>query len=64
MRAGDLLGALTGSAGLPADAVGRIDVFTTRTYVAIRRSAAAQALSGLRAGTIKGRSFRIRELVE
>jgi len=62
LRPGDLLGALTGSAGLSAEVVGKIDVFATRTYVAIARSARAQALSGLRAGKIKGRSFRVREL--
>ena len=62
LRAGDLLGALTGSAGLPAVSVGKIDVFATRTYVAIARAALAQARNGLRAGKIKGRNFRVREL--
>ena len=59
MRPGDILGALTGDAGLPADAVGKIDVFPTRSYVAIRRSLADKALNRLRAGKIKGRSFRV-----
>ena len=62
LRPSDLLGALTGSAGLSAEAVGKIDVFATRTYVAIARAALAQARSGLRAGKIKGRNFRVREL--
>ncbi len=62
LRAGDLLGALTGSAGLTAASVGKIDIFATRTYVAITRSALAQARDGLRAGKIKGRNFRVREL--
>ena len=62
LRPGDLLGALTGTAGLPASVVGKIDVFPTRSYVAIARGAREQALSGLRAGKIKGRGFRIREL--
>ena len=62
LRPGDLLGALTGSAGLASNAVGKIDVFATRTYVAIARDAVAQARSGLRAGKIKGRNFRVREL--
>jgi ATP-independent RNA helicase DbpA len=64
LRPGDLLGALTGGAGLPADAVGKIDVFPTRTYVAIARGARTQALAGLRAGKIKGRTFRVREVVD
>ncbi len=62
LRPGDLLGALTGGAGLPASAVGKIDTFATRTYVAIARDAVAEACSGLRAGKIKGRHFRVREL--
>jgi ATP-independent RNA helicase DbpA len=62
LRPGDLLGALTGSAGLAAGAIGKIDVFPTRTYVAIAREAAAQARSGLRSGKIKGRAFRVRDL--
>jgi len=62
LRPGDLLGALTGGAGLASSAVGKIDTFATRTYVAIARDAVAQARSGLRAGKIKGRNFRVREL--
>jgi len=59
LRPGDILGALTGDAGLPADAIGKIDVFATRAYVAIARDLAGKALSRLRAGKIKGRSFRV-----
>lgn len=59
MRPGDILGALTGDAGLAADAVGKIDVFATRSYVAIRRDDADKALARLRAGKIKGRNVRV-----
>jgi ATP-independent RNA helicase DbpA len=62
LRPGDILGALTGDAGLPADEVGKIDVFATRAYVAVRRGSANKALERLRAGRIKGRNFRIRTL--
>ncbi len=62
LRPGDLLGALTGTAGLPADAVGKIDIFPTRSYVAITRSHADIALHRLRDGKIKGRSFRVRRI--
>jgi ATP-independent RNA helicase DbpA len=62
VRPGDILGALTGTAGLAADAVGKIDVFPTRCYVAIVRAQAENALNKLRAGKIKGRSFRVRKL--
>jgi len=62
LRPGDLLGALTGDAGLPASAVGKIDVFPTRSYVAIARDDSDTAVKRLRAGKIKGRTFRIRRL--
>jgi ATP-independent RNA helicase DbpA len=62
LRPGDILGALTGDAGLPGDAVGKIDVFATRAYVAIARELADKALGRLRAGKIKGRSFRIERI--
>ncbi len=62
LRPGDVLGALTGTTGLKAAAIGKIDVFASRTYVAIERKAVEKALKGLRAGKIKGRTFRVREL--
>ncbi|MDI9239166.1 ATP-dependent RNA helicase DbpA [Lysobacter sp. LF1] len=62
LRPGDILGALTGDAGLKADAIGKIDVFPTRSYVAIARGQAAQALARLREGKIKGRKFRVSRL--
>ena len=62
LRPGDIVGALTGDAGLPADALGRIDIFPTRSYVAIAQSQAGQALSRLQAGRIKGRRFRVRKV--
>jgi ATP-independent RNA helicase DbpA len=62
LRPGDILGALTGDAGLNATDIGKIDVFATRAYVAISRSLANKALERLRAGKIKGRNFRVRPL--
>ena len=41
------------------DAIGKIDVFTTRSYVAIARAQADKALARLRDGRIKGRRFRV-----
>ena len=62
LRPGDILGALTGDAGLAAKDIGKIDVFAIRAYVAISRALAAKALERLRAGRIKGRNFRVRTL--
>jgi ATP-independent RNA helicase DbpA len=62
LRPGDIVGALTGDAGLRVEAVGKIDVFATRSYVAIARNQAMRALERLQAGRIKGRNFRVRAL--
>lgn len=64
LRPGDVLGALTGDAGLPGTAVGKINVFPTRTYVAIERESHVRVMQRLRAGKIKGRTFRIRRIGE
>ncbi|GAB3383314.1 ATP-dependent RNA helicase DbpA [Lysobacter fragariae] len=63
LRPGDIVGAITGDAGgLPADAIGKIDVFATRSYVAILRNHADKALKRLQEGKIKGRKFRVRRI--
>ncbi|HLM52894.1 MAG TPA: ATP-dependent RNA helicase DbpA, partial [Pseudoxanthomonas sp.] len=62
LRPGDVLGALTGEAGLPATAIGKIDIFATRSYVAVQRGQVDKALARLGAGRIKGRNFRVRRL--
>ncbi|MEG3192542.1 ATP-dependent RNA helicase DbpA [Lysobacter sp. D1-1-M9] len=62
LRPGDIVGALTGDAGVPVAAIGKIDVFPTRSYVAIARGQADRALARLREGKIKGRRFRINRM--
>jgi ATP-independent RNA helicase DbpA len=62
IRPGDILGALTGDAGLPASAVGKIDIFATRAYVAVGKAQAKDALARLQAGKIKGRKLRVRKI--
>jgi ATP-independent RNA helicase DbpA len=62
IRASDILGALTGEAGLSGDEVGKIDIFDVRTYVAIKRTSANVALMKLQQGKIKGRKLRVRAL--
>jgi ATP-independent RNA helicase DbpA len=62
MRPGDILGALTGEAGIPGSEVGKINVFDFHTYVAIRRESAKLALARLSANKIKGRFYKIRKL--
>ena len=68
LRPGDLLGALTGDAGLTKEQVGKINVFEFMTYVALDRKVAEAAFKRLNAGNtlgrdfgnIKGRSFKMR----
>ncbi|MFO8045445.1 MAG: ATP-dependent RNA helicase DbpA [Halomonas sp.] len=62
VRPGDILGALTGEAGLAGDQVGRIKVLANSAYVAVQREVAGQALERLINGRIKGRSFRARRV--
>ncbi len=62
VRPGDILGALTGEAGLEASAVGKIQVLEYAAYVAIESKLAKQALGRLINGKIKGRKFKVRIL--
>lgn len=59
MRPGDILGALTGEAGLESQYVGKIDIYDRQSYVAIARSMVDRAYSYLKNGKIKGRSFPV-----
>jgi ATP-independent RNA helicase DbpA len=61
VRPGDILGALTGEAGIAGSEVGKINVFDFHTYVAIRRDSARLALTRLSANKIKGRFYKIRK---
>lgn len=62
VRPGDILGALTGEAGIAGSAVGKINVMDQVTYVAIATATADQALGRLINGRIKGRKFKVRKL--
>jgi ATP-independent RNA helicase DbpA len=60
VRPGDVLGALTGEAGLPGKVVGKIDLFDFQCFVAVEKESAAMALKRLEQGRIKGRKMRVR----
>lgn len=62
LRPGDILGALTGDAGIPGAQVGKIAIFDFQAFVAVERSVARKALARLNAGKIKGRSLKVRVL--
>lgn len=62
IRPGDILGALTGENGIDGAAVGKINIFENRSYVAVKIDTAREALKKLTEGKLKGRSFRSREI--
>jgi len=63
LRPGDILGALTGEGGIAGSEVGRIDIFDFHTYVAIVRQSSDQALACLGRSRVKGRFFKVRQIV-
>jgi ATP-dependent RNA helicase DbpA len=64
IRAGDVLGALTGEAGFTREQVGKINVNEFSTYVAVERSIAKQALQKLNSGRVKGKVVKVRFMEE
>ena len=59
IRAGDLLGALTGEAGLAGSSIGKIDIYDRQAYVAIERAFIDQAHKKLSQGKIKNKKFSV-----
>ena len=62
IRAGDVLGALTGEAGFTRDQVGKINVNEFSTYVAVDRRIAREAAHKLSTGRVKGKTVKVRLL--
>ena len=60
IRAGDVLGALTGDLGYTREQVGKINVNDFSTYVAVDRAIAAQAAARLNSGRVKGKTVKAR----
>ena len=62
IRPGDILGALTKEAGLAGNMIGKINITTFHSYVAIHRSQANKAHQYLQDGTLQGRGVNVRIL--
>jgi ATP-independent RNA helicase DbpA len=62
IRPGDILGALTGDAGLSGGQIGKIKILDNGSYVAIERSALRQAMNYLAEGKVKGRAIKVRRM--
>lgn len=60
VRAGDILGALTGQNGIKGNQVGKIQIMDNWAFVAVESKVASDALSKVVHGKLKGRSFRAR----
>jgi len=62
IRPGDILGALTKDAGLPATHIGKINIAAFHAYVAIHHTAIDKAYQYFQTGTLKGKNVRVRKL--
>ena len=58
LRPGDLLGAITGEAGVAGEAVGKIEIKESHTLVEVHDAVAQQVIKALNGTTIKGRAVR------
>ena len=59
LRAGDILGALTGDAGLKGSSIGKIDIYDRQAYVAIESKLISVAEKSLKNGKIKNKKFSV-----
>jgi ATP-independent RNA helicase DbpA len=59
VRAGDILGALTGEVGLKGSSIGKIDIYDRQSYVAIESKLIDEAHKQLKNGKIKGKKFSV-----
>ena len=62
VRAGDIVGALTGADGIPGSEIGRIQVGDQWAYVAVAQAYGNTAFNKLSEGKLKGRNFKVRRL--
>lgn len=59
IRAGDILGALTGDAGLQGASIGKIEIYDRQSYVAIENRHIDEAHKKLKNGKIKNKKFSV-----
>ncbi|MDD2546060.1 MAG: ATP-dependent RNA helicase DbpA [Burkholderiaceae bacterium] len=64
IRAGDVLGALTGEMGFAREQIGKINVNDFSTYVAVDRAIAEQVAARLNSGRVKGKSVKARRVTD
>ncbi|MBI4544344.1 MAG: DbpA RNA binding domain-containing protein, partial [Gemmatimonadetes bacterium] len=59
LRPGDLLGAITGEAGVSGEQIGRIEIRDTHSTVEVTGEIAERVIQALNGTTLKGRSLRV-----
>jgi len=62
LRPGDIVGGLTGKDGIPGDKIGKINVVSNWSYVAVSSELVKTALQKIQNDKLKGRTFRVRIL--
>jgi len=62
IRPGDILGALTKDAGLVSECIGKIDISSLYSYVAIKQNQSERAFQYFQNGKLKGRKVNVRKL--
>ena len=62
LRPGDILGALTGDAGLVGSDVGKIEILDMASFVAVRSAQQKKVLKHFEQGKIKGRGVKARKV--
>ena len=60
IRPGDLLGALTKDADLAGSKIGKINIYSTFSFIAVDANIADKALNHFRHGKVKGRKVKAR----
>ncbi|MEK9501372.1 DEAD/DEAH box helicase [Gemmatimonadota bacterium DH-20] len=59
VKPGDLVGAITGEAGIQGDEIGRIDIRETFSRVDVMRGVADKVIAALNGTTVRGRAVRV-----
>ncbi len=62
IRPGDIVGALTKEAGLAVNCLGKIDIGSLYSYVAVHRNQADAAFNYLQQGKLKGRKVNVKKI--
>jgi len=62
LRAGDIVGCLTGEEGIGFSQIGKITIFENQSFVAVKREASKPAFRKLRDNKIKGKKYQVRRV--